>query len=165
MNTRRSGKGGVEGILSGLAQLMEKLNELAETGKELHELKEFTSASGMKGVYGVNVRVGIGDDKDKVSVEPFGNIRKDEKSGKTVVQDVIEPVVDVFDEADHALVVAEMPGVGLEDVKLEVHVDLLTIDARHRQKKYHKEVLLPRAYTREQMQLSCNNGILEIRCG
>lgn len=165
MNSKRSGKGGVEGILSGLTQLMEKLNELAETGKELHEQKAFTSESGLKGVYGINVRVGLGDDKDKVSVEPFGNIRKDKKSGRTVVQEVIEPVVDVFDEDDHALVLAEMPGVALHDVRLELHDDLLSIVAENPRKKYHKELLLPRAYTREQLQMSCNNGILEIRCG
>ena len=95
----------------------------------------------MKGIYGFTVKVGLGDDGPHV--EPFGNIRRDQESGRTVVQEVSEPVVDVFEESDHVLVVAEMPGVGPEDVKIEVEDDLLTISAENGDKKYRKEVLLP----------------------
>lgn len=99
-----------------------------------------------------------------VKVEPFGNIKKDEESGRTVVKEIREPVVDLFEEEDHTLVVAEMPGIGVDDVKLEVEDDLLTIQAERGQKKYRKEVLLPQSYPRDKMQVSCNNGIVEIRC-
>ena len=51
-----------------------------------------------------------------MKVEPFGNVRKDERTGRATVREVMEPPVDVFEEADHVLVVAEMPGVGAEDV-------------------------------------------------
>ncbi|MFX1739908.1 Hsp20/alpha crystallin family protein [Paraburkholderia sp. A1RI_3L] len=168
MSTKRGGKANpgttVEGVFSRFADLVEKLNELAQTGKELHQVKEFTSGSGVRGIYGVNVRVGLGEHANEVVVEPFGNIRRDEQSGQAVVQDVLEPVVDVFEESDHTLVVAEMPGIALADVSLDVHDDVLVIEAASNLKKYRKEVLLPRAFTREQMQLACNNGILEIRC-
>ncbi len=66
----------------------------------------------VKGIYGFTVKVGLGDDGPRI--EPFGNIRKDRESGHTVVQEVREPVVDVFEEEDHVLVVAEMPGVSVE---------------------------------------------------
>ena len=106
----------------------------------------------LKGVYGFSVKVGLGDKGDKeVKVEPFGNVRRDEKSGETVVQEIREPVVDVFEEKDHTLVVAEMPGVSTKDVKLTVKDDLLTIYAEKRDKKYRKEILLPRSYPREKM--------------
>jgi len=72
--------------------------------------------------------------------------------------------VDVFEEQDHALVVAEMPGISAKDVRLEAKDDLLTISAEKRDKKYRKEILLPRSYPREKMKVSCNNGILEIKC-
>ncbi|AJY39684.1 Hsp20/alpha crystallin family protein [Burkholderia humptydooensis] len=167
MKTKRDGAkesdGGFEGIMSGIVNLVEKLNELAQTGNELQLLKERATDTGIRGVYGINIKVGLGQDKDRVSVEPFGNIRKD-KSGHAVVQEVIEPIVDVFEESDHTLVVAEMPGVSMEDIRLDVQDDMLTIVAEHRPKKYIKEVLLPRPYTRDQMQFGCNNGILEIRC-
>lgn len=106
--------------------------------------------------------MGLGDEGP--SVEPFGNLRGDQEHGFTVTPEVSEPIVDVFDEADHTLVIAEMPGVGSEDIDVDVTDDILTIDASRDAKKYHKEILLPRAYTREDLQISCNNGILEIKC-
>jgi len=152
---------GLGGILTGLADLVEKLVELAEKGKEVSKTGEI-SGKAVRGIYGFNVKVGLGG--EQLRVEPFGNIRRDETSGQTVVQEIREPIVDVFEEEDFTLVLAEMPGIGLEDVRLEIQDDLLTIYAERGDKKYRKEVLLPRSYSREKMVVSCNNGILEIKC-
>ena len=157
------GGGGLGGFFGGLADLVEKLNDLAETGKQMSGTGEIPDlGKQLKGVYGFNVKVGLGG--DKLKVEPFGNIKKDVKSGQTVVQEVREPLVDVFEEEDHTLVVAEMPGISSGDLKLDLKDDVLTISAKRGDKKYHKEILLPRAVTREKMIVSCNNGILEIKC-
>jgi HSP20 family protein len=172
--SKRSGKeGGPQnsgGFLSGLAQLLNQLQELAETGGALSRSDEFTSARGkefgdkeFKGVYGFNVRVGLGGEEPKV--EPFGNIKVDRKAREgVVVQEVRETAVDVLEEGDHVLIVAEMPGVSAADVKLEVHDDVLTLAAAGADKKYRKEILLPGSCPRERMTLSCNNGIVKIRC-
>ena len=158
------GEAGFGGVFKGLADLIEKLGDLAEKGEQLKQSGEFQQRD-VKGVYGFSVKVGLGDKGDKeVKVEPFGNVRKDGRTGETVVQEIREPVVDVFEEKDHTLVVAEMPGIGTKDVHLEVKDDLLTIYAEKRDKKYRKEILLPRSYPREKMKISCNNGILEIKC-
>ncbi len=152
------------GVFKGLADLIEKLGDLAEKGERLKKSGEFQQQD-LKGVYGFSVKVGLGGKGGKeVKVEPFGNVRKDEESGETVVQEIREPVVDVFEEKDHTLVVAEMPGISAKDVRLEVKDDLLTIYAEKKDKKYRKEILLPRVYPLEKMKVSCNNGILEIRC-
>ncbi len=165
----RPPEGGAEagfgGILRGLGSLVEKLGELAETGRELSKTGEIRGAGPgkeIKGIYGFTVKVGIGG--EGVKVEPFGNIRRDEESGRSVVQEVREPAVDVFEERDHTLVVAEMPGIGVGDVRLEVKDDLLIVTAEKGDKKYKKEVLLPGSFPREKMQVSCANGVLEIRC-
>jgi HSP20 family protein len=158
-------EGGLGGILRGLGSLVEKLGELAETGREFSktgEIRETSSGKDIRGIYGFTVKVGMGGEGAKV--EPFGNIRRDEESGRSVVQEVREPAVDVFEEQDHTLVVVEMPGIGAEDVRLEVKDDLLTITAEKGEKKYRKEVLLPGSFPREKMQVSCANGVLEIRC-
>ena len=81
-----------------------------------------------------------------------------------MVQEVREPAVDVFEESDHTLIVAEMPGIGAEDVRLDVNGDLLTMTAERGDKKYRKEILLPASFLREKMQVSCTNGVVEIRC-
>jgi HSP20 family protein len=155
--------GGLKGIFKGLTDFVEKLGELAEKGETLSKTGAiYGKGEGIRGVYGFSVKMGLGG--EEIKVEPFGNIRKDEKSGEPVVQEIREPVVDVFEEEDHTLVVAELPGIGLEDVRLEVRDDLLTIYAEKGEKKYRKELLLPKSYSREKMDLSCNNGIVEIKC-
>src|SRR3972149_5772407 len=85
------------------------------------------------------------------------------KLGASGVPEVREPAVDIFEDREHNLVVAEMPGIGVGDVRLEVKDDLLTITAERGDKKYKKEVLLPASFPREKMQVSCANGVLEIR--
>jgi HSP20 family protein len=154
---------GLGGMLKGLGDLVEKLGELAETGQELSKTGEIHgSGKEVRGIYGFTVKVGLGEEGPRI--EPFGNIRRDAKSGKTEVQEVREPMVDVFEEADHLLVLAELPGIGKDDVRIDLEDDVLTISAEKRDKKYRKEVLLPRSVSKEKMQVSCNNGVLEIKC-
>ncbi|MBM4036465.1 MAG: Hsp20/alpha crystallin family protein [Planctomycetes bacterium] len=159
-----SGVFGLGGLLGGLGAMLEKLGELAERGKDLRESGEIASPDGkVRGVYGFNIRMGLGDDGERVSVEPFGNVRKDERTGKAAVHEVREPLVDTFEEEGHVLVVAEMPGIAEEDVRLDLHGDILTIVAGKGDKKYRKEVLLPAAFSPHSMSHSCRNGVLEVR--
>jgi HSP20 family protein len=154
---------GLGGIFSGLSDLVGKLNELAETGEELRRTGEIHGAGKeVKGIYGFTVKVGLGGKAPHI--ESFGNIRKDKKTGEAVVQEIREPAVDLFEEQDHLLIVAEMPGISAKDVQIEVKDDVLTLSAAKGEKKYRKEVLLPGNYAKEKMRLSCNNGVLEIKC-
>jgi HSP20 family protein len=151
-------------VFKGLADLIEKLGDLTEKGEQLRESGEIHHKD-VKSIYGFSMKVGLRDKDDKeAKVEPFGNVRKDTQSCDTVFQEIREPLVDIFEENDHTLVVAEMPGISTKDVKLSVKDDLLTIHAEKKDKKYHKEILLPRNYPPEDIELSCNNGILEIKC-
>lgn len=175
MSTRpRQNPGGddaIGGFLGGLTTLIERLGELAEKGEELKKLEQFGGEDGkLQGVYGFTIKTNLGGDRNggggdggKVKVEPFGNVRRDEKTGRATVHEVLEPPVDVFEEADHVLVVAELPGVGDEDVRLELHEDLLTIAAERGPKKYRKEVLLPASFDAGRMSHTCRNGVLEVK--
>jgi HSP20 family protein len=165
--SKKSSSGGVDvagigGFLGGLGSLIEKLGELSEKGEELKKSGEFQSKDGkMRGVYGFNIKVGLGD--EGLKVEPFGNLGKDEKTGRPVVQEIREPLIDVFEEEDHVLVVAEMPGVSAGDIQVELQGDILTIAATKGEKKYRKEVLLPAAFTPDKMTHTCRNGVLEVK--
>jgi HSP20 family protein len=157
--------GGVGGILKGLADLVEKLGDLAEKGETLssaHQYRAGENKREIKGVYGFSIKVGLGGRETRV--EPFGNIRKDAATGRAVVQEIREPLVDVFAEEDHILIVAEMPGIEEGDIQLEFGGDILTLAAERGEKKYRKEIALPQGFARERATVSCNNGIVEVRC-
>jgi HSP20 family protein len=150
-------------IINGLTDIAEKLNNLNDlSGKE--ELNFPSKEGGIKGVYGFSLKTGLGGKDDSIKVEPFGNIRKDKKTGAAVVQEIHEPLVDVFEDAEATTLIAEMPGVGPEDIKLDVRDDVLTVYAEKGEKKYRKEILLSHALIREKITVTCNNGIATIRC-
>jgi len=159
---REERSNGVGGFLDGLSNLLGKLGELADKGEELRKTGEFGGGeSGLRGVYGFNIKVGLGE--EGLRVEPFGNVHKDERTGEAVVSEISEPLVDVFDEEQYVLVVAEMPGVADDDIDLALKDDILTIAGKRGQKKYRKEVLLPQSFACERMSYTCRNGILEVK--
>jgi HSP20 family protein len=154
-------------ILSGLTDIAEKLNEISEKGETVTKKGEFTFPSkegGVKGVYGFSLKTGLGGKDDAIKVEPFGNIRKDKKTGEAVVQEIHEPLIDVFEDEDATTLIAEMPGVGPDDIKIDVRDDVLTVSAKKGAKKYRKEILLSHSPAKDRIKVTCNNGIVTIRC-
>jgi len=150
-----------------LTDIAEKLNELSEKGESLSKKGEFTfpdKGREIKGVYGFTLKTGLGGRDDQIRVEPFGNIRKDKETGQAVVQEINEPPVDVFEDDGGTTLIAEMPGIGPEDIHIEVRDDVLTIFAQKGEKKYRKEILLRHSLSKERINVTCNNGIVTIRC-
>lgn len=154
--------GGLGGIFGGIGNLIDSVAKMAEEGKseisEKGEIKIKGLGDKAKGVYGFTVRTLAGGE---AKVEPFGNIKKTPKG--PVVEEVREPIVDIFDEKDHILVVAELPGIEESDIKIEVKGDILTLSAERGEKKYSKEVLLPSKVDEKSLTSSYKNGILEIK--
>ena len=152
------------GLLGGLGNLISQLGRLAEqSGGEFTGSGESEGGSKkpFKAVYGFSVKSGLGTSKPKV--EPFGNVHRDSDGEGVEVQEIREPMVDIFDETDRVLVVAEVPGIRSEDVKLEIHDDVLVLAAHRGDNQYRKELLLPESFSSERMTYSCHNGVLEIR--
>ena len=154
------------GFLGKLGGLMEKLVDLAETGQNISQTGELSGLDPqgkLRGVYGFSVKTALGQQgQQEVKIEPFGNLRR-ESSGETVVEDVREPLLDVYEEEDHVLVLAEIPGVSKKDVQLTLADDHLTIQAQRGEKRYCKEVVLPERFSEKNMRWECTNGILKIR--
>jgi HSP20 family protein len=156
---KRPGGEGLGGLLSGLGDLINLAERLAEQGEHATTgEREFTSPGGSRGVYGFSVRTGIGGTP---TVERFGNVR-DTTEGP-VVSDTREPLVDVFDEGEEIVVVAEIPGVQEKDIHLDVNGDVLALSATGPKRKYEKEILLPAAVDPGKQRQSYQNGYLELR--
>ena len=111
----------------------------------------------LSGVYGFTVRT-LADGVPKV--QTFGNIRKTTKGPS--VEEVREPIVDIFDEGDTIKVIAELPGIEKSDVHTEVNGDILRLSADGRARKYSKEVLLPSIVDEDTIKSSYGDGILEL---
>ncbi len=151
------GKGRISfgGLFQGLGNLIELASKLSEEGVERSgEIRGLPKRA--KGVYGFSIRTMAG----KPVIESFGNIRETAKG--PVVEEVREPMVDVFDEENRILVIAELPGVSENEIKIEVAGDILNLAASDGDRKYAKEILLPGKVKPESMKTSYKNGILEI---
>lgn len=152
------GKISFGGLFKGIGNLIDLASKLSE--EEVEKKGEIRGLpKGAKGVYGFSVRTLAG----KPVVESFGNIR--ETATGPVVEEVREPIVDVFDEEDHVLVIAELPGVSEDEIKVEVTGDILNLTASDRDRKYAKEILLPSKVKADSMRTSYKNGILEVTLG
>jgi len=141
--------------------LVDIAQELKEAGGEIKKEGEIDLGNlkkGMKGVFGFSVKSAVGG---KPVVEPFGNIKRTPK-GPTIEKER-EPITDIFDEEDEVIVMAEMPGINADDIKLDLKEDILDISAQNKDRKYHKEVLLPAKIKAETLRSSYKNGILEIK--
>lgn len=148
------------GLFKGLGGLFDLVSKMAEEGKEEYSRSGEVEALGgkMKGVYGFSIKMGLGG---KPVIEQFGNIRATEEG--TVVAEVREPLVDVLDEGERVVVIAELPGVEEKDIHLEVKDDILELTAEASDRKYSKEVLLPSPVDADSIESSYKNGILEIK--
>ncbi|MDD5537342.1 MAG: Hsp20/alpha crystallin family protein [Candidatus Omnitrophica bacterium] len=152
-----AGKISFGGLFKGLGNLIDLAEKLKEEGGverkgEIHGLPK-----GARGVYGLSIRTLGG----KPVIESFGNVKETAKG--PVVEEVREPIVDIFDEKDHILVIAELPGVTEDKIKVEVAGDILNLNASDGDRKYAKEILLPSKVKPSSLKTTYKNGILEIK--
>ncbi len=148
------------GLFKGIGSLFDLISKMTEERKEEYTRTGEIKGLGdkLKGVYGFSIKMGLGG---KPVIEQFGNIRATEEG--TVVAEVREPLVDVLDEGDQLVVIAELPGVEEDDIHLEAKEDILELMAEAKDRKYSKEVLLPYPVDINTMESSYRNGILEIK--
>jgi HSP20 family protein len=156
------GKFSFSGLFQGIGNLMDLVSKMEEEGEgETTRHKEFTSPSGrVKAVYGLSVKTGLGG---KPTLEAFGNVKKTARG--PVVEEERQPLVDIFDEKEQIVVIAELPGVEEGQIETNVQGDILTISARNSDRKYYKEIVLPETSDPSSLQSKYKNGVLEIRIG
>ncbi|MGB6371433.1 MAG: Hsp20/alpha crystallin family protein [Atribacterota bacterium] len=73
-----------------------------------------------------------------------------------------ERPADIFDEKDYMKVIAEIPGVEEEDIKINLEKDSLTISVNVPDHKYHRKLKLP-CEPKGKLEKFYRNGILEVR--
>ncbi|MGB8657709.1 MAG: archaeal heat shock protein Hsp20 [Candidatus Zixiibacteriota bacterium] len=157
------GKLGLSGVFKNIGNLIDLAGKLQQEGKSefsrTGEIKGLGS-KGAKAVYGFSMKLG-GLGGESPEVQTFGNVKKNEK-GAPVVDEVREPLVDVFDETNRVTIVAEIPGVAEDKIRIVVEDDILELRAEDSGNKYYKEILLPSRVKEQTLRTSYKNGVLEI---
>lgn len=81
-----------------------------------------------------------------------------------VVREAREPMVDVFNEDDHYLIVAELRGVDRANVQWQVRDGRsVVIEASSDRRIYYREIELGTAVNAQTAVASYSNGVLELR--
>lgn len=108
-------------------------------------------------VYGYSVRIGP---DGKPEIREFGNVKPSRLGPQ--VREEREPLVDVMETDGEVHVVAELPGVEKNDIKLHGTEDTLTISVDTPQRKYYKEITLPAKVKVKEAKTQYKNGVLEV---
>jgi len=151
---------GLGGLFKGIEKLVDIAGKLEEKGgiNKEGEINFDHIKKGMKGVYGFTINTAGGGSP---KVETFGNIKKTPEGPK--VDEEREPMTDVFDEKNEIVVIAEMPGIEMDDIIIDLKEDILEFSAVNKNRKYHKELLLKTKVSKQNLRHKFTNGILEIR--
>ena len=151
------------GIFKGLGDFINTVAKIAEQGQtEFQRTGEipFDKAKKLRGMYGFSIRVGKGG---KTVIDKFGTVTPKVKPSEIKPgAELREPLVDIFDEKNEIVVVAEMPGVDEKDIKTGVKGNILSISAGSKDRKYTKEVKLPSKVTGK-IESTYKNGVLELK--
>lgn len=145
---------------------MEEMMERMMRGMPDEEVRRLSEMRGPQ-VYGWSFRIGP---DGKPVVTEFGNVKRkpveeirgeEEEEGREQEAGEREPLVDVFKDKKGVNVIAEMPGVGENEVKLSVKGKELEIRAEGA-RKYYRKVELPEDVSKKKMEKKYRNGILEL---
>jgi len=143
--------------------VISKQGEIKDLGKRLSSLdalKGLKQRRDIKGVYGFTIRTGLGNSGGP-RVESFGNVKKTAKG--PVVEEIREPIVDVFEEKDHLTIIAEIPGVAENTIKTTIKDDVLILEAGEKgHLRYRKEISLPHSINPKTSKKSYKNGVLNL---
>ena len=74
-----------------------------------------------------------------------------------------EPLIDVLEEKDGIIVVAELAGFNRENLRIHVKNQRLTLSAESPDRKYHKSLNLPKRVIPSTIHMTYKNGVLEIQ--
>jgi HSP20 family protein len=74
-----------------------------------------------------------------------------------------EPLIDVLEEKNELVVVAELAGFNREDLAIQVKNQRLNLSAETFDRKYHKSLNLPKVVIPNTLRTTYKNGVLEIR--
>ena len=74
-----------------------------------------------------------------------------------------DPLIDVLEEKDEIVIVAELVGFSRENLKIHVKDQRLILSAETSNRRYHKSLNLPKRVIPDALSTTYKNGVLEMR--
>lgn len=133
---------------------------------DIKELSEEIERQGSPRHFVYGFRITIGPD-GVPRVERFGNVRRLPHREGAPIREIryseeIEPLVDIYEDADTVTIVAEMPGIEKDKIKVRAHGRKLVIEGSNG-RKYRKELELPAEVDISTAKATYRNGVLEVK--
>ncbi|MGV9173318.1 MAG: archaeal heat shock protein Hsp20 [Promethearchaeia archaeon] len=124
--------------------------------------KQFGAQGGSPFMTGFNVNFGS---NGKPVIKSFGNLKPKKHSKEPEASNFREPLVDVNEDEEYVIIVAEMPGIEKEDIELKSSTQNIIISTKEdaQGRKYYKELSLPAPVDSERAKARLKNGILEVK--
>ena len=114
-------------------------------------------------VYGYSMTIGP-DGKPKV--REFGNIKSPVGGMGSFEQPSLsaerEPLIDISSTDNEVKIVAEMPGISKEKIKVNAYDKYVEIKSEDPNRKYHKQIEVPEDIDIQSARSNYNNGVLEV---
>ncbi|MGD0496660.1 MAG: Hsp20/alpha crystallin family protein [Candidatus Bathyarchaeia archaeon] len=74
-----------------------------------------------------------------------------------------QPLIDVFDEKNHFVILAQLPGIDEKDVKIKADENSVTITAQNATRQFLETIRLPTCIKKDTMRFTYRNNILQAR--
>ncbi|MCY0883058.1 MAG: Hsp20/alpha crystallin family protein [Acidianus infernus] len=103
----------------------------------------------------------IGEEFERIERE-FERSFREIKERLESVPRIRKPLVDVVEKENEIKVIAELPGVNKEDIKVRVNGNKLIISAKSEDRQYYTEVELPAEVDEKSAKAVYRNGVLEV---
>lgn len=111
-------------------------------------------------VYGYSIKIGP---DGKPIIREFGNMKPGiEEEQPLSLYDKREPLVDVIEDDESIKVLAELPGVEKQDIRLQATAQGLTIQVDNVDRRYFKELTFPVDIDKSTVESTYRNGVLEV---
>ncbi len=146
-------------IFEAIEEMMRDIERMAFRLMEGYAPEMIRGVKEIKGPIVYGFRITIGPDGRPI-IEEFGNVKRIGR--RAVIEETIEPLVDVIDEKDRIVVVAELPGIDKDKIDIRIKDNKLIIKAKDKDRKYYKEIELPAEVKPETAKAKYKNGVLEI---
>jgi HSP20 family molecular chaperone IbpA len=96
------------------------------------------------------------------SIPAHQNFRPSKSYHKRKFQEP-QPLIDIFQDNNNIIIIAEIAGFNRETLKISVKDQKLTLSAKTKDRRYYKSLNLPKVVIPNAMHTEYKNGVLEIK--